>query len=129
MSVTQPAEVFTSASPVQGTRDVAATQPVEAPSTRLESAANMNATWPVEAPGTGRSATQPVEAPGVRTATQTVEACSARTDVCTLPTGNDVGVVDWSLISTRTEAAPTGVSDTEDEMDSEPESPAAVSGR
>ena len=42
-------------------------------------------------------------------------------------TGSDVGVVDQSLTSTRTVAATTGVSDTEDEMDSEPESLAAVS--
>ena len=48
MLVTQPAEVFTGASPVQATGDVATTQPVEAPGTRLESATNMTATRPVE---------------------------------------------------------------------------------
>ena len=74
MSVTQPAEVFTGASPVQATGDVTATQPGEAPSTMRESAATMTATQPFEAPGTGRLGTQPVEAPGARTATQPFEA-------------------------------------------------------
>ena len=132
MSVTQPAEVFTNASPVQATGDVAATQPVKAPGTRVERAANMTATWPVEAPGTGKSAIQPVEAPGVRTATQPVEAPGARTDVFAQPTGTgsgDVGGVDWSLTNKRPVAATTGVSDTEDELDSELESPAVVSDR
>ena len=132
ITVTQPTEVFTGASPVQATRDAAATQPVEASSTRLESAANMTATRPVEAPGTGRSATQLVETPGVRMDTQPVEAPGARTNVCTQLTSTgsgDIGVVDRSLSSTRTVAAATGVSDTEDELHSEPESPAAVSDR
>ena len=44
------------------------------------------------------------------------------------PTGSrDVGAVDRSLTSKRTVAATTGVSDTEDELDSELESPAVVS--
>ena len=63
MSVTQPDDGFPIASPVQAARDVTATQPGEAPSTRGKSAATMTATRPVKAPGTGRSATQPVEAP------------------------------------------------------------------
>ena len=67
MSVTQPGEVFTGASPVQATGDVTATQPGEAPGMMRERAANMTATQPVEDPVTGRSATQAVEAPGVRT--------------------------------------------------------------
>ena len=48
-AVTQPAEVFTGASHVQATRDIAtsmtATQPVEAPDTKRESAASMTAAW------------------------------------------------------------------------------------
>ena len=47
--VTQPAEVFTSASSVQATGDVSAIQPGKAPGTREKSAATMTATWPVEA--------------------------------------------------------------------------------
>ena len=88
----------------------------------------MTATWPVQAPSTGRSATQPVDAPGARTATQPVEAPDARTDVFAQPTGTvsgDVGAVGRSL--TGTAGATTGVSDTEDELDSELESPAVVS--
>ena len=117
---------------VQATGDVAATQPVEASGTRVESAVNTTATWPVEAPGTEKLATQPVEAPGARTATQPVEVPGARTDVFAQPTSTssgDAGTVDWSLTSKRTVVATTGVSDTEDELDSEPESPAAVSDR
>ena len=75
--VTQPAEVFTGASPVQAINDVTATQPGEAPGKRGKRAATRTATWPVEAPGTGRSATQDVKAPGARMATQPVEAPSA----------------------------------------------------
>ena len=109
-TVTQPAEVFTSANPVQATGDVAArmtaTQPVDAPGTMMESAASMTATQPVEATGTRTLATQPVEAP------------SARSEVHSQHTGT--GSVDVS-------AANTGVSDYEDDLDSEPESPAAVS--
>ena len=46
------------------------------------------------------------------------------------PTGSrDGSAVDWSLTSTRTVADNTGVFDTEDEMASEPESPAAESDR
>ena len=119
MSVTQPTEVFTGASPVQVTGDVTATQPGEAPSTRGKSAATTTATWPVEAPGTGRSATQPVEALG------------ASSDVHFQPTSTgstDGSAVDRSLSSSRTVADSTGVYDT-DELDSEPESPAAMSDR
>ena len=54
MSVTQLSDVFTGPSPVQATRDVTATQPVEPPSTMMGSAASMTATRPVEAPGIGR---------------------------------------------------------------------------
>ena len=81
MSVTQPAEVFTGASPVQATGDVTAAQPGEAAGMRGKSAANVTATQPVEAPSTGRFAAHPVEAPGVRTATQPVEAPGASSDV------------------------------------------------
>ena len=131
VSVTQPAEVYTGASPVQATIDVTATQPNEAPCTMRESAATMAAT--VEAPSTGRFATQPVEAPGARTATQPVEAPSARQEVYSQPTstGNgDGSAVDRFLTSSRTVAADnTGVSDMEDELCSEPESPAVTSDR
>ena len=109
MSVTQPNKVFTVGSPVQATRDVSATQPVEASGTMRGSAANITATQRVEAPGTVRIATQPVEALG------------ARSDVDR--------AVDRSLTSKRTVAAKIGVSETEDELDSEPESPAVVSDR
>ena len=47
MLVTQPAEVVTSASPVQATGDVTATQPGVAPGTRGKSVATMTATQPV----------------------------------------------------------------------------------
>ena len=60
---------------------VIATQPVEAPSTKGESAARMTATRPVEAPGTMRVETQPVEVPGAWMATQPVEAPGARPEV------------------------------------------------
>ena len=110
--------MFTGASPVQATGDVSATQPVEAPGMKRGSAASRTATQPVEAPGTERVATQPVEAP------------FARPDVDSQPTGTgsgDVSAVEWSLTSKRTVAATTGVSDTEDELDSEPESAAVLS--
>ena len=132
MSVTQPAKVSTGVSPVQATRDVTATQHGEAPGTRGKSAATMTATRPVEAPGTGRSATQSVETPSARTATQLVEAPGASSDVQFQHTGTGSGdgsAVDQSLTSTRTVIDNTGVSDTEDEMASEPESPAAESDR
>ena len=123
LSVTQPDEVITGASLFQTTRDVAATQPVEAPSTRVESTVNMNATQPVEAPSKGRLVTQPVEAPRARTANWPVEVPGARTDVHAQPTGTgDVSAVDRSLTINRTMTATTGVSDTEDEL----ESPAVV---
>ena len=123
-TVTQPAEAFTGTSPVQATGDVAAstraTQPVEAASTKRAVAASMTATRPVEAPGTVRVTTQlPVEAPG------------ARSEVHSQPTGTssvDVSDVDWSLTSKGNGAADnTGVSDSEDELNSELESPALVS--
>ena len=105
MPVTQPAEAFTGASPVQATRDVTATQPVEASSTRGKSAATMTSTQPVEAP-------------------------CASTDVQPASTGSkDGSTVDQSLTSTRTVTDITGVSDSEDEMASELESPAAESDR
>ena len=88
MLVTQPAEVFAGASPVQPTGDVTPTQPSEAPGMRRNSAVNMTATWPVEAHGTGRCATQPVEAPG------------ASSDVQMQPTGTggrDSSPVDQSI--------------------------------
>ena len=133
MLVTQPTDVFTGASPVQATGDVIATQPGDSPGTIRKSAAKMTATRPVEAPGTGRIATQPVEAPSVRMATQPVEAHGARTDVHSQPTGTgseDGSTVDRSLTSKRTVAADnTGVSDIEDELCSEPESPDVVSDR
>ena len=81
MSVTQPAEVFTSAGPVKATGNVTATQPGETPSMMRESAAITPATQPVEDPGTGRLGTQPVEAPSVRTATSPVETSGNRTDM------------------------------------------------
>ena len=130
MSVTQPTDVFTS--PVQATGDVAATQPAEAPGTRVKSTVNMTATRPVEAASTGKLAIQPVGVPGVRTTTQPVEAPGARTDVLAQPTGTssgDMSDMDRSLTSKRTVAATTGVSDTEDELDSELESPAVVCDR
>ena len=68
----------------------------------------------------------------MRMATQPVDVPGARTDVSTQPTSTgsgDVGVVDRSLTSTRTVTATTAMSDTEDELDSEPESPPAVSDR
>ena len=104
-----------------------ATQPVEATGTKRGSSASMTATWPVEAPGTVRVATQPAEAPGAWTVTQPVEAPGARSGV--QPTGSvDVSAVDQSLTSKRTVAAAnTGVSDTEDKLDREPESPAVIS--
>ena len=61
---------FTGASPVQTTREVAA---------------SVTATWPVKDPGTRRLATQPVEAPGAGTATQSVEAPGAGPNI--LPAG------------------------------------------
>ena len=65
-AVTQPAEFFTSASPVQDTWDVAASmtaiQPVDAPGKKRGIAASMAATRPVEAPGMMRVATQSVVA-------------------------------------------------------------------
>ena len=68
------AEVVTGARPVQATGDVTATQPGEAPGSRVKSTATMTATWAVETRGTGRSATQPIEDPGARMATHPVEA-------------------------------------------------------
>ena len=70
-AVTQSSDVLCiGASPVQATGDVAAsmtaTQPNEAPGTKMGSVASMTATWPVEAPGTIKVATQPIEAPGAR---------------------------------------------------------------
>ena len=121
MSVTQPTEDLTGASPVQATEDVAAsmtaTKPVEASGMMRGSAASMTATWPVEAPGTMRIATLPDEDP------------SARQEVHSQPTGSlDVSAVDQSLTSKRTvTAANTGVPVTEDELNNEPESPAVVS--
>ena len=96
--VTQPSEVIvTGASSVQATRDLAA---------------SMTATQPVEAAGTMRLATQPVEAPG------------ATSEVLSQPTGTgivDVRLVDQSLTSKKTVvAATTGVSDSEDDLHSEP---------
>ena len=118
MSVTQ-AEIFTGVSPIEAMGDVSATQLVEALGTMRESAATLTATWPVEAPSTGRFATQPVETPG------------ARTDVHSHPTGTGSGdgsVVDRSLTSNRTVAADsTGVSDIEDKLCSELESPDVAS--
>ena len=90
----------------------------------------MSATRYVEDPSAGKLATQPVEAPDARVATQPVKALGARTDVHAQPTSTgsgDVGAVDQSLTSKRTVAATTGVSGTEDELDSEPESPAVLS--
>ena len=128
---TQPTEVFTSNSPVQATGDVIATQPVEAPSTMKLSATSMTATLPVEALSTVRVATQLVNAPGAWTATQPVLASGTRSEVHSQPTGIgsvDVSAVDRSLISKRTAtAANTGLSDTEDKLNSEPESPVVVS--
>ena len=90
----------------------------EAPGTKIGSAASMTATWPVEAAGMMRVATQPVEAPG------------ARSEVHSQPTSTssmDVSSVDWSLTSKITVAAAnTGVSDSRDELNSEPESPAVT---
>ena len=57
-----------------------------------------------------RTATHPVKAPG---ASSDVQFCG------------DSSTVDQSLTSTKTVTDNTGVSDTEDEMASEPESPAA----
>ena len=136
-AVAQPAEVFTGASPVQVTGDVAismtATHPVEAPGTMMGSAASLTATQPVEAPGMRRLATQPVEAPGARTATQPVEAPTARSEVHSQPTSTGsvyVSAVDWSLTSKRSVTATnTGVSDSEDDLNIEPESLAAVSNQ
>ena len=102
MSVSQPTELITGAIPLQASGDVAATEPVEAPSRRMESAVKMTATRPVESPGTRKLATQPVEAPG------------ARTDVQSQPTSTgslDMSAVDQSLTSKRTVADNTGVSD------------------
>ena len=115
---------FTGDSPVQAAGDVAASmsaiQPVEALSLKRGSAASMTATWPVETPGTVTVATQPVEAVSAWTATQRVEAASARSEVHSQPssTGSvDVNAVDRSLTRKRTVAeADTGVSDTEDEV-------------
>ena len=56
------------------------------------------------------------EAPGVRTATQPVEAPGASSDV---QFSGDSSVLDRSLTTTRTFTDNTGVSDTEDEMASE----------
>ena len=128
---TQPTEVFTGNSPVQATGDVIATQPVEAPSTMKVSATSMTATLPVEALSTVRVATQLVNAPGAWTATQPGLASGTRSEVHSQPTGIgsvDVSAVDRSLISKRTAtAANTGLSDTEDKLNSEPESPVVVS--
>ena len=107
MPVTQPAEVFTGASPVQAIRDVTATQPCEAPGTRGKSAANMTATQLLRLPVQGRSAIPPVEVPG------------ASSDVQFQPTGTSSrggSAMDRSLTSTRTVTDNSGVSDTEDEM-------------
>ena len=126
-AVTQPVEVFTSASPVQATGDIAAsmtaTQLVEAPGTKRGSAASMTTTRP----GIVRVATQPVEAPSAWKATQPIEAPGARSEV--QPTGSvDGSAVDRSLTSKRTVADDnTGVSDTEDVLNSEPASPAVFS--
>ena len=136
-AVTQPGENFTGASPVQATGDVAAsmtaTQPLEVPGTMMGSDASMTATRPVEALGTRRLATQPVEALGARTAAQPVEATGARTKVHSQPTVNgslDVSAVDRSLTSKKTLAATTtGVPDSDDEMPSDPGSPAGGSDR
>ena len=130
MLFTQPTEVFTSASPVQATRDVSATQPDEAPGMMVGSADSMTATWPVEVPSTRKLATQPVEAPSVRTATQPVDSSGSRTDVHSQPTSTDsfdASVVDRSLTSKKTVTANTGVSDREDELNSEPVSPTVIS--
>ena len=118
MLVTQSAEVFT--------------QSGEAPGMTRESAATITATRPVESPGTGSFAAQSVEAPGARTATQPFGAPSARTDVHSQPTSTfsgDGSAVDRSLTSNRTVADNTGVSDMEDELCSERESPDVVSDR
>ena len=67
----------------------------------------------------------------MRMATQPVEASSARQEMHSQPTSTgslDVSAVDRCLTSKRTVTATnTGVSDTEDELNSELESPAAVS--
>ena len=93
----------------------------------------MTATQPVEAPRTGRLATQSVEAPSARTATQPVEAPCARPEVHSQPTGTsslDVSAVDQFLTSKKTVAATTtGVSDSDDELQSELGSPAGGSDR
>ena len=103
--------IVTGSSPVQATGEVAvnmeATQPVEAPGTRKGDVINKNATQPVEAP-------------------------CASSDVQFQPTDTTCGdgsAVDRSLTCTRTVAENTGVSDSEDEMASAPESPAAESDR
>ena len=90
--VTQASEVIvTGASPVQATRDVAA---------------SMTATQPVEAPGTKiRVATQPVQSPGTRIATQPVEVPGARSEVYSQPTRTSsvyVRSVNKSLTSNKT---------------------------
>ena len=85
----------------------------------MGSVTSLTATRPVEAPGNRRLTTQPVEAPG------------ARSEVHSQSTGTgsvDVSAMDRSLTSKRTVAATnTGVSDSEDDLNSEPESPAADS--
>ena len=92
----------------------------------------MTATQPVETPGMKmRVATQPLEAPGAKIATQPIEAPSARSEVLSQPTSTssvDLRPVDQSLTFRKTiAAANTGVSDSEDDLHSKPESPAAVS--
>ena len=78
-----------------------------------------------------RIATQSVKAPGERTATQPVEAPGASQEVHSQPNGTgslDVSAVGWSLTSKRTvTVVNTGVSDTEDKLNSELESAAVVS--
>ena len=96
---------LTSASPVEATREVAAsmiaTQPVEDPNTKMRVAA-----WPVEGPG-------------------------ARSEVHSQPKGTgsrDVRPIDQSLTSKKTvPVAATSVSDSDDDLDNEPDSSAGVS--
>ena len=104
--------IVTSSSPVQAGEvagNMKATQSVEAPSTKRGDVINKNTTQPVEASSAG-TATQPVEPPG------------AGPEVLLTGTSSAAVHLDQSLTSGKTVTS-AGVSDSEDELQSDPGSP------
>ena len=96
-----------------------ATRPVQGPGT------SDVASQPLQAPG-AVIATQPLQAPRAGTATQPPQAPGAGPEV--LPTGYDTTQLDQSLPGVRTDEI-AGESDSEEEMEREPASPASANAR